>query len=513
MSDWTGGYVSDIEYMPGFYVDQTPAHLDAVCLLRATEPPVEPGSPFRYCELGCGLGETALAIAAANIQSEVWAFDFNPAHIAHGRRLAEAGGLRNIHLEEASFEHLASSDSADIPLFDYIALHGVWSWVSVENRAHIVRFIDRHLKPGGLVYVTYNALPGWTPALPAQRLMWMLSGFETGRSDKRMVTALDKLRQLSEAGAKHVPAEHLDRLEKERERGNLAYLSHEYMNRHWNPCYHADVALDLLEAKLSFVGSANIFENFPDLSLTREQRDVVGSIPANGTETVKDFFLERTFRRDVFIRGPRRIPDRRLEQRLRERKLALVVPATAISRDIKIPLGSAALSEGFYKPAFEALIEGPHTIGELMDLPAAQGSTATPREVIGMMIGSRQAMAIANQPCAAAAKVTRDYNAAYLRFCADEGRSICALAGAAIGSAVTATLFEMLAYEALAAGTPPEPEALTNAAWQMLLDRGDKLRHQGELIEDPQKNIDILRENMELIVTIALPIWKRVGAI
>jgi hypothetical protein len=34
-------------------------------------------------------------------------------------------------------------------MFDYIALHGVWSWVSPENRGHIVRFAARYLKPGG----------------------------------------------------------------------------------------------------------------------------------------------------------------------------------------------------------------------------------------------------------------------------------------------------------------------------------------------------------------------------
>ena len=60
MTSWNEGYVSDIEYLPGFYSHQTPAHIDTVCLLRNIEPPVPEGAPFRYCELGCGVGETAL---------------------------------------------------------------------------------------------------------------------------------------------------------------------------------------------------------------------------------------------------------------------------------------------------------------------------------------------------------------------------------------------------------------------------------------------------------------------
>eukprot|EP01035_Chromulina_nebulosa_P055017 gene55017-75385_t len=157
MNDWTQGYISDIEYLPGFYAEQAPAHLNAVCLLKAIEPPMEPDGVFAYCELGCGVGETALAIAAANVDCTVWGFDLNPAHIARGRQLAAAGGVENIRLEEASFEQLAEGEVKGLPLFDYITMHGVWSWVSEANRAHIVRFIDRHLKPGGLVYVTYNA--------------------------------------------------------------------------------------------------------------------------------------------------------------------------------------------------------------------------------------------------------------------------------------------------------------------------------------------------------------------
>jgi SAM-dependent methyltransferase len=226
-------------------MEQAPAHLDLACLLRGIEPPRAPGESFRYCELGCGVGETALTIAAANAQAEVWAFDFNPAHITRGSGLAKAAGLTNAHIEEASFEELARGAYRDLGRFDYIALHGVWAWVSAANRAHIVQFIDRHLKPGGLVYVTYNALPGWTSAMPLQRLVSMFADVASERSDCRIVTALDKVAAFAKAGAGMLPAEMLERLGKEREKGNVAYLSHEYLNAHWSPCYQVDVAREM----------------------------------------------------------------------------------------------------------------------------------------------------------------------------------------------------------------------------------------------------------------------------
>ncbi len=47
------------------------------------------------------------------------------------------------------------------------------------------------------------------------------------------------------------------------------YLAHEYMNAHWSPCFHADVAAALADAKLDWAGSANLLESFPDLMMPR----------------------------------------------------------------------------------------------------------------------------------------------------------------------------------------------------------------------------------------------------
>lgn len=513
MTSWNDGYVSDIEYLPGYYMEQAPAHLDAVCLLRNQEPPRQPGEPFRYCELGCGIGETALTIAAANHHSEVWGFDFNPAHIARGRQRAVAAGLTNVRLEEASFEQLARERPFDLPAFDYITLHGVWTWVSPVNRAHIVDFIDRHLKPGGLVYVTYNALPAWTEALPIQRMLNMLGSLGHESSDMRVSAAVSALRQFAQAGAASLPGEYLDRLEKERDQGNVSYLSHEYLNDHWQPAFQVDVALDMADAKLEFVGTANLLENFPELSVTAEQRALIEQAPPAMRETLKDYFMARSFRRDVYVRGVRTIPERRRDGRLRAHRLALAIPSKLLTRDVRIPLGKATLSEGFYGPALEALAaRGVVSVGELLDLPEAAGATANAREVIGMLIGSRQAMAADCEVSEEARAAARAYNAMHLASCADDGRAVTAIAAPVTGSGITVTIFEMLAYEALMQGTAAEPEALTQAAWKLLRQRGDKLRFEGAIIEDEQENLTKLRENMEKIVSAALPLWQRVGA-
>ncbi len=54
---WRGGYVADIAYIEGFYVQQSPARMALACLFGnvAAELP-QPNDDATYLELGCGVG-------------------------------------------------------------------------------------------------------------------------------------------------------------------------------------------------------------------------------------------------------------------------------------------------------------------------------------------------------------------------------------------------------------------------------------------------------------------------
>ena len=125
METWTGGYVSDVEYTGGFHLQQTPAYLQFVCLLNGIEPPVGPS--FACCELGCGQGLTAAVLAASNPQSTFYAIDFNPAHIARAESLARRARLANLSFIESGFAELIEDHGPELPRFDFLTLHGVYS--------------------------------------------------------------------------------------------------------------------------------------------------------------------------------------------------------------------------------------------------------------------------------------------------------------------------------------------------------------------------------------------------
>lgn len=94
--------------------------------------------------------------------------DFNPSQAAFAQEIASTSGA-NLNLCDEAFDDFCRRN--DLPDFDYIGLHGIWRWISDENRRVIVDFIRRKLKAGGVLYISYNTMPGWAAFAPVRHLM------------------------------------------------------------------------------------------------------------------------------------------------------------------------------------------------------------------------------------------------------------------------------------------------------------------------------------------------------
>lgn len=62
--DWSGGYPVGLGYVETVQPVMSAASMARVALVRQKRPP-DPRRPYRYCELGCGVGGTLTALAAA----------------------------------------------------------------------------------------------------------------------------------------------------------------------------------------------------------------------------------------------------------------------------------------------------------------------------------------------------------------------------------------------------------------------------------------------------------------
>jgi SAM-dependent methyltransferase len=389
MHSWGDGYVTDIEYSDGFYASQSPAHLALAATLNGIEPPDLSGT-FTCCELGCGRGQTALVLAAVNPRAQFHAIDFHPAHIAHARNRAQQAGLRNIELHECSFEELTGPRGTTLPMFDVITMHGVWSWIAPRLQSAIIAFINARLKPGGLVYVSYNALPAWNPVAPLQRIIKELADASRSRSDVAITRVLTQLQRLADTNV--IPKKYHDGVKRIQDTAErlLQYVAHEYLNEYWEPVYHADVARAFAEAKMSFAASTELLKNFYNLSLTEEQRSVLADIPSEELrETLKDFCTDHWFREDVFVRGARQMRPAQRERLFSQQRLTLLRPPPD-SIEIGRPDGSKWVPDPVvYDAVVAALRRGPRLVAELLRLDELPPQHAVgPVELVGILLGT-----------------------------------------------------------------------------------------------------------------------------
>jgi len=236
MSDWTSGYVADVVYTHGYYSELNPQRLRLLFLQFRQKFP----STGTACELGFGQGVSANLHAAASV-TRWYGTDFNPSQAAYAQELASASEAQ-IKLYDESFAHFC--ERSDLPDFDFIGLHGIWSWISDENRAIIVEFIRRKLKVGGVVYISYNTQPGWAALAPLRDFLVEHSEI-MGRPGlgtvPRIDEALDFADRLLATGALYGQANpsvglRLGVLKKQ----NRQYFAHKYFNRDWVPMNRHD---------------------------------------------------------------------------------------------------------------------------------------------------------------------------------------------------------------------------------------------------------------------------------
>ncbi len=92
---------------------------------------------------------------------------------------------------------------------------------------------------------------------------------------------------------------------------DFAYLTHEVMVQHWEPCCVTDVRAELASIGLRPAGSATLVQNYDRFMLGRAARGILAGIDdPDARELARDVFINQSFRRDVYIRGGSQSPNR-----------------------------------------------------------------------------------------------------------------------------------------------------------------------------------------------------------
>ena len=98
---------------------------------------------------------------------------------------------------------------------------------------------------------------------------------------------------------------------------DISVLAHEFFNKHWS-CHHfLDIAEMMQEYKCEFASSANVLWHFDDLTLSQEELNFINTLQCPLLqEQIKDFFVNRKFRADLFIKGKCMLSTQEREQKL-----------------------------------------------------------------------------------------------------------------------------------------------------------------------------------------------------
>jgi len=504
MTDWTSGYVAEIDYTFGYYTELNPLRVKLAFLNAGLVPP-EIGTA---CELGYGQGMSANIHAAASVVQ--WhGTDFNPSQAGFAQELAASSGS-GAQLHDDAFAEFCARP--ELPEFDYIGLHGIWSWISDENRSIIVDFIRRKLKVGGVLYISYNTLPGWATFAPMRHLLKQHAstlGADGAGLVNRIEGALgfaDKLLETNPLFSRETPAvtERFKALKSQ----NRNYLAHEYFNSDWHPMYFADMAKCLSSAKLNYACSAHLLDHVDAINLSAQQQTLLQAIPdAMLRESVRDFIVNQQFRKDFWIKGARKLAPLEQVEALRQLRVVLTTLRADVPMKVTTSLGDANMNEAVYTPVLDALAD--HKITSLAEIEQAvrdKGvSFGQMSQAIVILAGAGHIQLAQDEQTISRAKQTTDRLNAHLLNKSRSSTEMNYLASPVTGGGITVRRFAQMFLQAHAQGLN-QPAQWAEYAWKVLATQNQQIVRDGKQLQTPEENLAELHAQAQEFNSKLLPV-------
>ena len=506
MTDWTEGYVADIDYTFSYCQELNPHRVDLAFLGKGLVPP----KMATACELGYGQG-LGTNIHAAASPVEWYGTDFNPSQAGFAQDLSDVSGA-GARLYEDAFEEFCHR--TDLPDFDFIGMHGVWSWVSDQNRHVIVDFLRRKLKPGGVVYMGYNAAPGWASFVPMRDMMKRYAELMVPQSFASVdridvaVQFAEKFMVVNPAYANANPAV-ADRL------GKIAaqdrhYLAHEYFCHDWHPMHFSAMTGMLAPAKVSFACSARYLDHIDGLNLGPDQIAFLNDIPdPMFRESVRDIMIARRFRCDYWVKGARRVSVLEHSELLRAVRVVLVKRRQDVSLKVQGALMEVDMQAAIYDPVLDALADQrPKTIGDIEEIVRPAGLTLVHLiQAILVLAGSGQLATTQTDETIADVKTKADRLNAHLMTKARDSSEITYLASPMTGGGISVGRLQQLILTELNAGHE-QPEQWVDNIWPLLAAQGQKIVKDGKNLETDEENRAELLQQVKTIAKMQLPVLK-----
>ncbi len=285
-----------VPYVSSSYPKSHPSHVKGVAALFGLTAP----SPqtARVLEIGCAGGGNLIPIAATYPQSRCLGIDLSAVQVAQGQRRIERAGLRNIEIRRQNILDFPTDAGA----FDYIIVHGIYSWIPDPVRDALLHLIARHLAPDGVAYVSFNTLPGWRPKqIIRDALMPIVQDVpdlaaRLGTAKSMLTFLRDEARPTSYGTAMRETAAQLLEMDD-------AYLAHEFLELENTAFTFRDFAKRIMGAGLAYLAECDVATMVPENygATAAQQIRAISQSDLIQCEQAMDVISGRTLRQTLLV--------------------------------------------------------------------------------------------------------------------------------------------------------------------------------------------------------------------
>ncbi len=300
ISDIKNSY-DDLMYESGAFPQTAINNLEARARLMGLQP--APAANAKVLELGCSMGGNIITQALYYPDAEFVGIDLSGRQVAQGNAIIEKMGLENVRLEEKDILTVDESFGK----FDYIIVHGIWSWVPDAVKDKIFSICRNNLTEHGIAYISYNVYPGWKRQEQLRDIM-QFSGRDVLEEplEARTRKGLDALKALAEilendkglGGGGKLPA--IQKILNH----NFYYIAHEYMEAFNDPIYVNGFIEWANRHRLAYIGDTDLHVSFVSWMAehTRERILALAGGDYIAKEFYSDILSDRQFRRSLLCR-------------------------------------------------------------------------------------------------------------------------------------------------------------------------------------------------------------------
>lgn len=261
-----------------------------------------PAKEARVLELGCSMGGNIIGQAVYHPEASYVGVDLSGSQIEIGNEIIEVIELNNIKLVEQDILKI----DKDFGTFDYIIVHGIWSWVPDVVKDKILEICNVNLSERGVAYISYNVYPGWHRLNQVREMMMFATqndqGMDLLERTEKGISFVYHMNELIKESKDIVPT-----LEWKTNSFDSAlehktyYIAHEYLEPINDPVYVSDFIKRAKNYNMVYVADTD-FQLSAITWMKQERRKLIDTISGgdwNTKEQILDFYYDTQFRRSL----------------------------------------------------------------------------------------------------------------------------------------------------------------------------------------------------------------------